>query len=82
MNFDSASLEKLRRMDAETLKSTALQIAAIVGADPGKTKELLSDPTVLQTVLRGLTPEQAGQMLSQVGEEKALQICALLGKGR
>lgn len=80
MDFDSASLSKLRGMDEKTLRELVFRIASAVGADPSQTRELLADPSGLRDTLNGLTPEQARGLLSQVGTEKASVIAELLRK--
>lgn len=80
MEFDPVLLGKLKGMDEESLRNLVLRIASAAGMDPAQTQGLLSDPAVLKNALCGLTPEQAKEMLAQVGNDRAGKIADLLGK--
>ena len=77
MQFDPAVLQRLNDRQLADLVS---QIASAAGADRSKTEALLGNLDALRNGLKGLTPEQAKQLLDRAGEEKSGEIYELLRK--
>lgn len=77
MQFDPALLQRLNDRQLADLVS---QIASAAGADRSKTEALLGNMDALRSGLRGLTPEQAKQLLDRAGEEKSSEIYEILRK--
>ena len=77
MQFDPAVLQRLNDRQLADLVS---QIASAAGAERSKTEALLGNLDALRNGLKGLTPEQAKQLLDRAGEEKSSEIYELLRK--
>lgn len=77
MQFDPAVLQRLNDRQLADLVS---QIASAAGADRSKTESLLGNLDALRNGLKGLTPEQAKQLLDRAGEDKSSEIYEILRK--
>ena len=77
MQFDPALLQRLNDRQLADLVS---RIASAAGADRSKTEALLGNLDALRSGLKGLTPEQAKQLLDRAGEEKSSEIYEILRK--